>query len=208
MAKTGTWDGTEAGAIGAVQFVDIGPGKLAAPFRAQADTLYEVEQFIIATIRGGGLPVHLQDVMKRRRREGLHLVSRVFTKVGPNTPAAIISTGAASQIIKKWRIIDSVRLGQRGEDNVVRNTCAATFSPGDFVQATIKFDVESVQSSSRHEPPVVRIRHHLKSLVQLVSARDVPRVLQVSPSSGSGKPQTAEFVAEEGIDRGYEFSML
>lgn len=88
-----------------------------------------------------------------------------------------VTTVCGVELPKKWRFNDPIKLAQRQSDNTVRPVAPALFSPGDFVRATVKFDVIVCNSKEReNELPTVNVRLSLLSLVQLIGAGDVPKV--------------------------------
>lgn len=93
----------------------------------------------------------------------------------PTTGASLPVVGAAAQLVNKWRITSTTKLGYRRNDLKLQACNAAKLAPGDFVQAHVKFIVVTRDSRS-DEPPKVFVHLDLISVVRLVAARHVPEV--------------------------------
>lgn len=186
---------TEDNAYKAVQSIKLGPGPADSPFEAQAQALSNVQRYIMGTIRGGGLSLEEQDDMLRKWRQSVHIGRRVFTKVSlcdhfpatysqqkvkPGVPAAVYAAGPAARILNRWRIVDEPKIGQRQADSSVRPVPAALLSPGDFVQATVKFNVTVSEGTFRGRTVTnVSSRLELLAVVQLLDAREAREVCAV-----------------------------
>ena len=84
---------------------------------------------------------------------------------------------AGFHIPRGWTFGETAKLGQRQPDQTIRPISAALFGPGDFVQATMKFDVSVMDKGPKDRgAPTVVVRLALTSLVQLVRARDIATV--------------------------------
>ncbi|KZV64040.1 hypothetical protein PENSPDRAFT_691100 [Peniophora sp. CONT] len=203
LSLTGNWDLQESSAPKAVQFVRLCGGTFPAPFQAQADALVSLEQHITGMLRGGGLPVQVQDAMVAQRRRSLFVGRRVFEKVSATTAPSIPVSGPATQLVNKWRITSTAKLGFRDDDLQLKSCTAAKFSPGDFVQAIVKYVVVS-KDMKRHEPPQVSVHLNLISLVRLVAARHVPQVMPALGVTMMEDPieESMASSAEENIDEG------
>ena len=73
--------------------------------------------------------------------------------------------------------MDEPRIGKRRPDTTVGVIPAALLSPGDFVQATIKFDVVVSEFVAKGKTTTtVMSRPSLLAVVQLLNAREVVEV--------------------------------
>ncbi|KZV58992.1 hypothetical protein PENSPDRAFT_695557 [Peniophora sp. CONT] len=205
LSPTGNWDLQESSAAKAIQWVRLSGGPRPDPFNAQADAIVALEQHIVGMLRGGGLPVQVQDAMLAQRRRSLFLSRRVFEKVNSSTPPPLPVTGPAAQMVNKWRMTSTVKLGYRHDDLQLKSCAATKFSPGDFVQAIVKFVVVA-KELRRNEPPQVSVHLNLISLMRLVAARNVPLMM---PAEGNAMVEdkledSVSHLFEETIDEGPE----
>lgn len=185
---------TLKGAPKALQWIKLTGGRLCEPFKSQGLALSDLEQHIIGTVRGCGLPFDDKDAMVRYRQRELKVGRRVFDKVRTNisqsavsrtnsrrpqvtanTPPSIYPAGPATAISDKWRITSAPKLGYRQTDMQVKACNAASFSPGDFVQVVVKV-LALVQPGKYNAPATATVRFDLLSCIRLVSSNDVSEV--------------------------------
>ncbi|VDC05037.1 unnamed protein product [Peniophora sp. CBMAI 1063] len=179
LSPTGNWNQTLQGARTALQWIKLTGGRIRGPFRAQGLALSEVEQHIIGTLRGCGLPVTDQNAMKRNRQKELKLGRRVFEMVTKQTPPSIPVTGPAAEIDRKWRITSTVKLGYRQSDMQIKACGVAKFSPGDFVQTVVKV-IALVQPGKNNTVTAVNVRFDLVSCIRLLSSKEAKETMSAA----------------------------
>ncbi|KAI0028914.1 hypothetical protein K488DRAFT_73392 [Vararia minispora EC-137] len=169
VGEHGNWDMTERGIPRALWNLRIVGGPLAEVFRQQADALWDIEQFIIASIRGHGLSVADEEKGRAHFRKSIFIAQRVFHKVRNGKPEKNLAKGLAAQYDRKWRIPEVPQFGERLQDGTIRPYRQERFRRGDFVQVSVQFDTQSSLPPSGDD---VVVRLLLRQLILLVPAAD------------------------------------
>ncbi|KAI0033064.1 hypothetical protein K488DRAFT_70179 [Vararia minispora EC-137] len=170
-------------------------------FCQQADALWEIEQYIVGTIQGQGLPVRDIEQGRARLRAGIFVNRRVFCKVRDGKPEKnLAKVGPAAKYHNQWRIPDTPQLGQRRQDGTIAPCRPERIRRGDFVKVSVQFAVER-----KIYPRLgnVTLRLHLNQVIQLVPAwetgegKDVQVIPALFIEGDDVEDSQAEIMVEE-----------
>ncbi|KAI0029896.1 hypothetical protein K488DRAFT_72609 [Vararia minispora EC-137] len=164
VGALGNWDQSSDGIRRATWNVRLVAGPLKDAFNQQADALWDMEQFILASVEGHGLEV--EDV--EQGRESLRGISPA--KVRDGKPVQnLAKSGPAGKYHADWRVPEVIQLGRRMPNGTIESSRPENFRPGDFVQVFVQFDVER-RLIPRPATMIVRLR--LNQLILLVPAQE------------------------------------
>ncbi|KAI0034600.1 hypothetical protein K488DRAFT_83785 [Vararia minispora EC-137] len=170
LGQYGNWNMKRKDIHRATWNLRIEGGPLDDVFCQQADALWEIEQFIIGSIKGEGLPVRVIEQECAQLWAGIFVNCRVFWKVRGGKPEKnLAKVGPAAKYHKHWHIPDTPQLGQRHQDGSIGPCRPEHFRRGDFVKVSVQFGVERNMHPS---PGDVTVRLQLNQVIQLVPARE------------------------------------
>ncbi|KAJ6601245.1 hypothetical protein DFH09DRAFT_1127252 [Mycena vulgaris] len=182
LRPLGNWNGDASTAISATQSVVIECRGNFVPWEATLSALRNIEDLVQESLKAYGLTELFLDRSGRAGQfQDLYCARRVFQKVTPQTAAALSALeegddplNQCSAIAREWRVMKKLSSGRLLKDiegnDYFEAYNARAFTPGDFVDLCIGFEIVSLRPSRRSSDARFKFRPVIQHIVLLRSA--------------------------------------